>query len=393
MRRAYRFLLRPTSRQAVALAGMLADHRALYSAALQERRDGWRMRGVSVRYGDQSGQLKSIRAELPEQARWSFSSQQATLRRLDRAFQAFFRRVRAGQKPGYPRFKGRGWFDTVEWPKDGDGCRWLPECRRVRLQGIGHVRVHTHRAVQGVVKTVSVRREGRRWFLILSCDDVPAVPLPVTGAVVGVDVGSTHLLSTSDGVHVPNPKPRARSAARLTAAQRALARCERGSNRRRKTRARVAAIHADVRRQRLDYAHKTALALVRSYDMIAVETLLIPNMTRAPNPVPDPDRAGAWLPNGAAAKAGLNRSLLDAGWGVFLAVLRAKAESAGRAVVQVDPRNTSRTCSACGHCDGGNRDRETSRCLGCGHTDHADVNAAKNLLDRAGLVLHDAPAV
>lgn len=116
-------------------------------------------------------------------------------------------------------------------------------------------------------------------------------------------------------------------------------------------------------------------------------------MTRAPNPVPDPDRAGAWLPNGAAAKAGLNRSLLDAGWGVFLAVLRAKAESAGRAVVQVDPRNTSRTCSACGHCDGGNRDRETSRCLGCGHTDHADVNAAKNILDRAGLVLHDAPAV
>lgn len=276
MRRAYRFLLRPTSRQAVALAGMLADHRALYSAALQERRDGWRMRGVSVRYGDQSGQLKSIRAELPEQARWSFSSQQATLRRLDRAFQAFFRRVRAGQKPGYPRFKGRGWFDTVEWPKDGDGCRWLPECRRVRLQGIGHVRVHTHRAVQGVVKTVSVRREGRRWFLILSCDDVPAVPLPVTGAVVGVDVGSTHLLSTSDGVHVPNPKPRARSAARLTAAQRALARCERGSNRRRKTRARVAAIHADVRRQRLDYAHKTALALVRSYDMIAVETCSSP---------------------------------------------------------------------------------------------------------------------
>ncbi|MFB9473564.1 hypothetical protein [Nonomuraea salmonea] len=124
---------------------------------------------MSVRYGDQSAELKHIRADdAGGQGRWSFSSQQATLRRLDKAFRAFFDRVKAGRTPGFPRFKGRGRFDSVEWPKDGDGCRWdsqpeHPTATYVRLQGIGHVRVHQHRPVRGRVKTISVKREGSRW--------------------------------------------------------------------------------------------------------------------------------------------------------------------------------------------------------------------------------------
>ncbi|HYJ72083.1 MAG TPA: helix-turn-helix domain-containing protein, partial [Actinomycetota bacterium] len=125
MRRTFRYLLRPTARQSAVLAAMLDDHRELYNAALQERRDAWRMRQVSVRYGEQSAQLRDIRRADPGgQGRWSFSSQQATLRRLGRAFDEFFRRVQAGRTPGFPRFKGAGWFDTVEWPSDRDGCRW-----------------------------------------------------------------------------------------------------------------------------------------------------------------------------------------------------------------------------------------------------------------------------
>lgn len=181
MKRAYKFRLRPTSRQRAALTAMLGDHRALYNAALAERREAYRMRKVSIRYGDQSAQLRNIRSFDPDHARWSFSSQQATLRRLDKAFAAFFRRVRAGAAPGFPRFKGARWFDTVIWPADGDGCRWLSEPGRVRLQGVGRVRVHAHRAVQGRVKTISVKREGQHWYLVLSCDDVPAQPLPRTG--------------------------------------------------------------------------------------------------------------------------------------------------------------------------------------------------------------------
>jgi len=390
MRRSVKFLMRPTVKQAAMLGAMLDDHRALYNAALQERRDAWQMTETTVRYGDQSAQLKEIRAFDPDHARWSFSSQQATLRRLDKAFQAFFRRVKAGEKAGYPRFKGAGWFDTVEWPKDGDGCRWgsqpdNPAQTFVRLQGIGHVKVNQHRPARGTVKTVSVKREGRRWFVVLSCDGVPAEPLPPTGAVVGVDMGVASLATTSEGRHVGNPRFLKKASGKLAAAQREVARKKPGSTRRGRAVARVAALHGKVRRQRLDLAHKTALSLVRDYDLIAIEDLRIRNMVRRAKPKPDPDSPGEFLPNGQAAKSGLNRSILDAGWGVFFNVLHAKAESAGRLIVEVDAHHTSQRCAKCGHVAEGNRVvQAVFTCVSCGHVAHADVNGAVNIL-RAGL--------
>ncbi|WP_329255322.1 transposase [Actinoallomurus sp. NBC_01490] len=394
MRRSFKFLLRPTGKQAAALRQCLEDHRELYNAALEHRRTAYRRAGVRVRYGDQSAELKHIRAgDLDGQGRWSFSSQQATLRRLDKAFRAFFDRVKAGRTPGFPRFRGRGWFDTVEWPKDGDGCRWdsQPHHRTatyVRLQGVGHVRVHRHRRVLGTVKTISVKREGARWFVVLSCDDVPTETLPAVGAAAGIDLGVASLVTTSDGEHLTNPRHLAVTAGRLAAAQRDLARKKRGSKRRRNAVARVAAPHAKVRRQRLDSAHKAALRLVRDHDMIAHEALKITNMTKRAAPKPDGD--GGHLPNGAAAKSGLNRSILDAGWGVFLTILSHKAESAGRELIAVNPANTSRTCAECGRCAKDNRTAQAVfRCTACGHNTHADVNAAINIL-RAGLALRDA---
>jgi putative transposase len=399
VRRSFKFLLRPTSKQVIALTQMLRDHCSLYNGALQERRDAYRHPSkTSINYGMQSAQLKEIRVFDPEcQGRWSFSSQQATLRRLDKAMQAFFRRVKAGQTPGYPRFRGVGWFNTVEFPKDGDGVRWnsTPQdpVTRVRFQGVGHVRVHQHRPVIGAVKTVSVKREGIRWFLILSCDDVPAQPLAATGRTVGIDVGIAHFLTTSDGVHVPNPRYGRKAAMELAAAQRALSRCARGSHRRKKVRAKVAALHGTIRRQRVDHAHKTALALIREFDVIAHEKLAITNMVRSPQPKPDPHRLGVFLPNGAAAKAGLNRSIHDAGWGVFLEILAHKADSAGRLLIPVDPRNTSRTCPDCGHVSADNRVTQAEFvCVSCGYTANADVVGASNIAYGAGLVLREAPA-
>jgi putative transposase len=395
VRRAYKFLLRPTARQAAALAACLEDHRQLYNAALGERREAWRMRRAFVSYHAQAVQLPAIRAADPDgQGRWSAGSQQQTLRRLDKAFAAFFRRVRTREKPGYPRFKGRGWFDTVDWPAQKNGARWdsvpHPTMTRVYLLGVGDVRVHQHRSVHGTVKTVSVKREGNRWHLILSCDDVPAQPLPATGAVIGVDLGVASFLTTSDGERVSNPRHLSASVGRLGTAQQSLARKKRGSNRRRKAVRKVARLHAKVRRQRLDHAHKTALALVRDHDMIACEALQVGNMTRRPKPQPAGD--GTWEPNGAAAKAGLNRAILDAGWGVFLSMLASKAESAGRVIVQVNPARTSQACAECGHIAAGNRPSQADfRCLACGHKAHADVNAAVNIL-RAGLARQAAEA-
>ncbi|MGW4389268.1 RNA-guided endonuclease InsQ/TnpB family protein [Streptomyces sp. NPDC004685] len=401
MIRAYKFLMRPTVRQAQALGEMLRDHCSLYNGALQERRDAYRHASMTtVRYGQQSAQLKDIRSFDPErQGHWSFSSQQATLRRLDKAFAAFFRRVRSGEKPGYPRFRGVNWFDTVEFPKDGDGCRWdsTPHdpVTRVRFQGVGHIKVNQHRPVAGKVKTVSVKREGKRWYVILTAEQSQPKPLPATGSEVGIDLGVANFLATSDGEFAPNPRHGHRAAEKLEAAQQALSRFprvrrdKRTKNHRRAVE-KVADLHRKVRRQRLDHAHKTALDLVRKHDFIAHENLKIRNMVRAPAPKPDPTTPGAFLPNGAASKAGLNRSISDAGWGVFLTILTAKAESAGREVIAVDPRNTSRTCPQCGHLAAKNRPtQEKFHCVSCGHTAHADTVGALNVL-RAGLVRRDA---
>ncbi|WP_432181006.1 RNA-guided endonuclease InsQ/TnpB family protein [Streptomyces sp. NBC_00063] len=401
MIRAYKFLMRPTVRQAQALGEMLRDHCSLYNGALQERRDAYRHASkTTVRYGQQSAQLKDIRSFDPErQGHWSFSSQPATLRRLDKAFAAFFRRVRSGEKPGYPRFRGVNWFDTVEFPKDGDGCRWdsTPHdpVTRVRFQGVGHIKVNQHRPVAGKVKTISVKREGKRWYAILTVEQSQPKPLPATGSEVGIDLGVANFLATSDGEFAPNPRHGHRAAEKLEAAQQALSRFprvrrdKRTKNHRRAVE-KVADLHRKVRRQRLDHAHKTALDLVRKHDFIAHENLKIRNMVRAPAPKPDPTTPGAFLPNGAASKAGLNRSISDAGWGVFLTILTAKAESAGREVIAVDPRNTSRTCPQCGHTCAENRPtQEKFHCVSCGHTAHADTVGALNVL-RAGLVRRDA---
>jgi putative transposase len=400
VRRSFKFLLRPTSKQSTALTEMLRDHCSLYNGALQERRDAYRhVSRTNVRYCDQSAQLKDIRAFDPEgHGRWSFSSQQATLRRLDKAFAAFFRRVKAGHKPGYPRFRGVHRFDMVGFPKDGDGCRWdsTPNdtVTRVRLQGVGHVRVHQHRPVTGTLKTISVKHEGGRWFVILSCDDLPAAPLPATGRKVGIDLGIAHFVTTSDGTHVVNPRHRRDAAVALEQAQRMLSRCQRGSNRRRKARRKVTELHGAVRRRRLDHAHKAALALVRDADVIAHETLRITNMVRTPRPRPVPDQRGVFAPNGAAAKTGLNRGIHDAGWRLFLDILAHKAESAGRVLIPVDARDTSRRCPACGHVSKDNRLTQADFvCVACGHTANADVVGALNVAHRAGLVLREAPAV
>lgn len=381
MNRVFRFRLYPTARQQAALGEMLADHCDLYNAALQERRDAYRTRGKTVRYGEQSSQLKAIRQD-PQYTRWSFTSQQQTLRRLDTAFTAFFTRIKRGDTPGYPRFRSKRRFDTVTFV-DGDGGKWLDG--QVRMQGIGHVKVKVHRPVRGTVKQFSVTRQGRRWFVNVICVDIPKQVRPRTGAIVGLDRGITHLVADSDGGFVANPRHLQQSAERLADAQRDLARKKRGSNRRRKAAQRVASLHRKVADSRRDYLHKVSRRLVNTYDLIVLEDLRIRNMTRsARGTIEAPGR-------NVAAKAGLNRSINDAGWGVLQDMLTYKAEEAGIEVVLVNPANTSRTCHQCGHVAAGSRSKEAFRCVACGHRAHADTNAARNIL-RLGLSLRQAAA-
>lgn len=381
----------PTSKQEDLLRAMLNDHRNLYNAAWEDRRDAWREHRVGVRLNDQDAQLTDIRADDPDQARWSYSAQEQTLRRLERAFKAFFRRIKAGENPGYPRFKEFGRFNSVDH-RNGDGAKWdsvqHPTQTRAYFQGVGHIKVRQHRPVEGRVKTVSVKRERRQWYALLVVDQELPAPLPKTGAAVGIDLatGPNGLAYTSLGERIDNPAYGAGIAAQLAEAQRMAAGCKPGSRRHHKAWNKIGALHRKARNRRHDYHHKTARRLVDGYDIIVAEDLNTAGMTR--RSAPRPDGTGGYEPNGGSAKTALNRSILDAGWGTFLEIVRAKAESAGREFIQVDPAYTSQDCSACRHREAANRNGKVFLCLSCGHRDDADVNAAANIL-RAGLVLRD----
>jgi putative transposase len=378
--RSFRFSLSPTVRQRAALDALLDAQRELYNAALEERRGAWKWEHRGVTYRDQCRTLTALRDVRPQILASGVTVCRGTLRRLDRAFAGFYRRCRAGQRPGYPRFRSPRRWRSVQW-EDRSGWRLDHAGRRLHLMGVGGIKVRLHRPIRGVPKAITVRREGRRWWVTLRCVDVPAEPLPPTGRKAGIDVGVTVLVATSDGTLVTNDRHAQRAAPRLAQAQRHLATKQRGSNHRRRAVERVAAAHRRVRNQRADTLHQLSRHLVNDYDLIVHERLVIPNLVRRPKPRPGGTVGHA--PNGATAKAGLNRCIHDAGWGRLLAMIAYKAESAGRTVIAVEPRNTSRTCAHCGHISAGNRHGAVFRCRACGHEAHADTNAAVNIL-RAG---------
>lgn len=401
----FKYRLYPTVKQASQLTAMLAAHCELYNAALQERRDAYRSHGVTVKAPAQMVQLTAIREARPDQAVWSFTSQQQTLRRLDKAFAAFFRRVKAGESPGYPRFRAAQRFDSVDF-RHGDGIKLSIEGRSkghagLKIQGVGTVKVRLHRLLPEGVKLgqASVKREGRAWYVILPIES-DAAHLSATGRSLGGDLGVKHLLTLSEPVdgltdvdgHVPHPRYLRKASERLADAQRDLARKRRGSHRRRKAVQRVVILHGKASRARLDHAHKTARKLVDAADVLVFEDLRTANLVRRPKPKADPEAPGTFLPNRAAAKSGLNKSILDAGWSLLISLIHAKAEEAGRVVVLVNPANTSRTCSACQHVLTALTLAEREHvCPACGQISDRDVNAAINIL-RAGTARRQAVA-
>jgi putative transposase len=384
VKRAYKLRAYPRRPQEGRAVRLLADHCELYNAALAERREAWRMRNVSVSYGDQSAQLKEIRAADPDgQGRHSFTAQQQTLRRLNTVFVAYFRRVRdakgSARRVGYPRFKPYQRFDQVLFVA-GDGASWEPadggRWAHASFQAVGRVKVHQHRPMMGRVKTLQLKQEGRRWYVIV-VTETESVLLSSTGRSVGVDVGVARFLTTSDGEVVANPRFLDAAQDRIADLQRRKQRARPGSGNRRRLRRFLAKEWRRLGNKRRDFHHKTARWLVDTCDTLALEDLRVAAMTKtASGSIEAPGR-------NVAAKAGLNRSILDAGWTQFTSILAAKAESAGRRVVLVHPGRTSIDCHACGaSCD---RPRqEIVVCPVHGELD-ADLNGARNIAARAGL--------
>ena len=372
MRRAYKFRAYPTVSQEGRAVRLLRDHCDLYNAALEERRDAWRKRNVSVGFNDQCAQLKEIRKNDPTgQGRHSCTAQQQTLRCLDATFRAFFRRAKAKRhRVGYPRFKPYQRFDQVRFVA-GDGAKWMPpgagRWARASFQAVGHLKVRQHRPVNGRVKMLQLKRECRRWYVIVVIE-ADAEPLPPSGRTAGVDVGVARFLTTSDGVVVANPRFLDSAQPRIARLQRRKERARLGSGNRRRLRRTLAREWRKVRNQRRDFHHKTARALVDTYDVLALEDLHIGGLTAsARGTAEEPGR-------NLAQKAGLNRSILDAGWGQFASTLVAKAESAGRRVIRVKPGYTSLDCHACGSRCARPR-QDIVICPNCGEQD-ADRNGA-----------------
>lgn len=240
--KAFKYRLYPTKAQKAVLNEQLRLCRNLYNAALQERRDAYRKCGVSVSAYDQKKSLPEIKAALPEYSGVYSQVLQDVILRLDKAFKGFFRRVKAGQTPGYPRFQGRDRFDSLHYPQSG----FSVSEKTAFFSKVGNIRIKLHRPIEGKIKTATVKREGDEWYVSYVCE-VEAQPLPKTGSSVGVDVGTTWFAITSDGEFVENPRHYQKAMRKLRTAQRAIARKpNKRSNRRKKAVKRVAKIHRKV---------------------------------------------------------------------------------------------------------------------------------------------------
>jgi putative transposase len=238
------------------------------------------------------------------------------------------------------------------------------------VTNVGFIKVKLHRPIEGKIKTVSLKREAGRWYVVFSCDLGPVKVEPSTNPPVGIDVGIESFLTTSDGEHEPNPRYQKTALPELRRAQRSLARKRKGGKNRRKSKRKVAKIHARVKRLRREHYHQVALKLVRRYGLIAAEGLNVQGMLRS-----------GWM----------SRAISDAGWSGFLETLRSKAESAGVAFVEVDARGTSQQCSACGAEVRKGLSVRWHDCGHCGLSLHRDENAARNILAR-GLQARTGPA-
>jgi putative transposase len=358
--RAYRYRIYPTVRNQLSLDAQLRFACQLYNAALEQRRDAWRGRQLSIGYAAQCRDLTDVRAAGMGPPGMSCSAMRDPLRRLDRAFTAFFRRVKGGAKPGYPRFRAARRYDSLTWDDS-----WSIRDGRLVLQGIGHLKVKWHRPLppSARVRMVTVRRVAGRWYVCFSLQ----LSRPVRVAVgqrpaVGIDLGIHHFATLSTGEHVAGPRAYRAGMRQLRIAKRRLARRQKGSHRRQKAGLILARHHERIRNLRRDHAHKLTRRLVADFGLIAVEDLNIRGL----------------------ARGFLARDVLDQGWKAFLTMLEYKAEEAGARLVSVPSSGSSQICSGCLVVVPKPLAERTHRCGGCGLAIDRDINAARNIL-RLGL--------
>jgi len=353
MKTAYKFRMYPNKQQEAQLELTINTCRHLYNLALADRKNAYELESINRTYEDQAAMLV---AEKKDGNFTGVFSQvlQDVLRRLDKSFKAFFRRVRSGEKPGYPRFKGEGWYKSFTYPQVGfklDGSK-------LTLSKIGTIRIFKHREVEGRVKTCTIKKDHLgHWYatLVSETEDVPQIE-PKTA--LGVDLGLKSLVALSTGETIEYPRYYVQAENKLAVAQRNLSRKKKGSSNRRKANARVAKISQGIQNQRDEFLHQVSRKLADSADLIVFENLNISGMLKDHH---------------------LTKHIQDHAWGKLIQFTQSKAAKAGKTVELVDARYTSQKCSKCGIIVPKTLAERTHLCLNCGLEMDRDINASLNI--------------
>ena len=337
--------------------------RELYNLCLEQRRNAYKQYKKSFSCYDQQYQLPDLKQGFPEFKQVGSQVLQDVIQRVDKAFQAFFRRLKVkGKRAGYPRFKGKNRYDSFTLKQHG----WKLNGKYLHIRNVGTFKLFLSRPIKGNIKTVTVKRTSSgKWFVAFSCDNVPIRQFPETTVEVGIDVGIKAFCVDSEGNKFDNPKYFRKSEKLLHRRQRSLSRKKKGSNRRNKARILVAKAHEKVSEQRKDFLHKVANFYINNFKTIFIENLNIKGMVK---------------------NKYLSKSIGDVGWGMFFNFLQYKAEEAGREVIKVPPHNTSQICSMCGEKVPKTLSVRIHHCPFCSLSIDRDYNASLNIL-RVGQTL------
>jgi len=366
---AFKYELMPTGEQEREMRQFAGSCRFVFNKALAMQSDNHEAGNKYIRYEELANLLPAWKSEFPWLKEAPSQALQHALKNLDRAFVNFFEK-----RADYPRFKKRGYGDSFRFPQ---GFKLDQANSRIFLPKLGYIRYWNSREVLGKVKNVTVSSRNGKWFVSIQTEREVEQPV-AQGDAVGIDLGVVRFATLSDGTVVPPFNIFKRYAADLRKAQQAMSRKKKYSNNWKKAKAKVQRIHVRIANARRDYLHKTSTTISQSHAMVVVEDLQVNNMSRsAAGSVEQPGQK-------VKQKSGLNKAILDQGWGEFRRQLEYKMLWIGGLFLAVPPQNTSRTCPGCGHVSGDNRLTQAEFvCVECGFAENADLVGAINVL-RAG---------
>jgi len=354
----YKYPIFPNKATQQKLAEALDACRWLHNSLLEKMNDA-REKGIKLKTYDTQNMIPSLKLENPKLNLVYSKALQMVNYTLWSSIKGLSASKKNGRKIGHVRFKGYGWYKTMNYNQSGFNLD--QDHGLLHLSKIGDMKIKMHRKIQGCIKAILIKREGRQWFAIVQADHEP-VSLPETGKSIGLDIGLKSFVVDTEGNSIKNPRFAEKSADKLAKAQRKLARAEKGSNNRQTIKEQIETIHAKVNHQRDDFLHKLSRLYVNDYDNICIEDLDVKRLKEKGH------------------RKGMHRSIHDASWSKFLFMLSYKAESAGRKLIKVDPRNTTQRCSACGSIVKKGLSDRIHECPYCGFSCDRDYNASRNIL-------------